>query len=282
LSNVIKATQYIPIDDKKLIQVSLSAPLSEPDPNQDTNIAEEERISAEEAAALEAKERIIRDAETYADSVVTAASEEAQKLRSEATAEIESWWQQRRSEDEQLIAECRESGRDEGYREGMETAEAAMRQQYELMLSEAQSIIESAVRMKHQLIQESEPFLIELSCSIAEKIIGRQLSLESEWSIQLIRKVLMRRREQGIITLCVSPDHFQFVLDAREELMLAIDSQAELQIIPDPTVRDHGCVVRSSFGSIDARIDTQLDEIKKGLQHVAHVALSSEGADKYE
>lgn len=282
MSNVIKATHYIPIDDKKLIQVSLSVPVSEPDPSVDAEIVEEELISAEEAAALEAKERIIRDAETYAESVVTAASEEAQRIRSEASAEIESWWQQRRSEDEQLIAECRESGHDEGYREGMETAEATMRKQYEFMLGEAQSIIESAVLTKHQLIQESEPFLIELSCSIAEKIIGKQLSLEPEWSVELIRKVLMRRREQGIITLCVSPEHFQFVLDAREELMLAIDSQAELQIIPDPTVRDQGCVVRSSFGSIDARIDTQLDEIKKGLQHVAHVALSSEGADKNE
>lgn len=65
-----------------------------------------------------------------------------------------------------------------------------------------------------------------------------------------------------------------FVQDARDELMLAVDSQAELQIIPDPNVRDRGCVIRSSFGSIDARIDTQLEEIKKSLQQVA---IRSEG-----
>ncbi|MNG37780.1 flagellar assembly protein H [compost metagenome] len=50
---------------------------------------------------------------------------------------------------------------------------------------------------------------------------------------------------------------------------MAVDSQAELQILPDSTVKDHGCVIRSSFGSIDARIDTQLAEIKKELIRIA-------------
>jgi flagellar assembly protein FliH len=278
LSNVIKATHYIPLDDKKLIQVSHSDPISEKEAAgsyAEQSEDEAEAVPAEVTAALAAKEQIIRDAESYAESVVAEASEEAKRIRQEANEEVERWWRQRRTDDETAAANAREAGHQAGYRQGLEEAEAQIRSQYEQLLGEAQSIIESAVAMKHQLIQESEPFLIELSCSIAEKIITRQLSIEPEWSIELIKKVLMRRREQGIITLCVSAEHFQFVLDAREELMLAIDSQAELQIIPDPTVHDQGCVIRSSFGSIDARIDTQLNEIKKGLQQVA---LRSEGA----
>jgi flagellar assembly protein FliH len=51
---------------------------------------------------------------------------------------------------------------------------------------------------------------------------------------------------------------------------MAIDSQAELQILPDSTVKDNGCVIRSAFGSIDARIDTQLQEIKRELIQLAH------------
>jgi flagellar assembly protein FliH len=133
------------------------------------------------------------------------------------------------------------------------------------MIVNAKAIIEHATEIKQQMIQEAEPFLIELSCSIAEKIIERQLSLEPEWMIASIRKVLQRKREQGVISLCVSPSQFAFVQDFREELLLAIDSQAELQVLPDPSVGEFGCVVRSSFGSIDARIDTQLEEIKEAL-----------------
>lgn len=39
--------------------------------------------------------------------------------------------------------------------------------------------------------------------------------------------------------------------------------------MPDSTVKDRGCVIRSSFGSVDARIDTQLAEIKKELVRIA-------------
>lgn len=269
MSNVIKATHYIPLDGKKLIQVAAASPIF---PGADGGAGEEpnaQAAAAELAAAIENRDRILRDAEAYAESVIAQASHEAERLRQAALSEIDDWWRTRRADDERLVAEAREQGREAGYREGFEQAEAEVRRQYEQMLQEARAIIESAVSNKQQLIQESEPFLIELSCAIAEKIVGRQLSIEPEWTLDLIRNVLRRRKEQGVITLCVSPGQFQFVQDAREELMLAVDSQAEIQIIPDPSVRDHGCVVRSSFGSIDARIDTQLDEIKNQLRQVA-------------
>jgi flagellar assembly protein FliH len=66
--------------------------------------------------------------------------------------------------------------------------------------------------------------------------------------------------------------------DARAELTLAVDSEAELVIVPDATVDEGGCVVRTSFGSIDARIDTQLSELKAALMEVA--AETDEGTDQ--
>ena len=105
-----------------------------------------------------------------------------------------------------------------------------MRQEYSEMLAEARSILEQSYKLKQQIIQESEPFLIELSTSIAEKIIVRQLSLEPSWVIELIQKVLARRREKGIITLCVAPSQFAYIQDAREELITSIDSQANLKL----------------------------------------------------
>jgi flagellar assembly protein FliH len=95
----------------------------------------------------------------------------------------------------------------------------------------------------------------------------------------MTQAVLARRREKGVVTLCVSPKQFAYIQDARDELLLSIDSQAELQILPDATIDDHGCVVRTAFGSIDAKIDTQLKEIKAALRQLA---LTSEENASYE
>jgi len=267
LSNVIKHTQYVSLDDKKVVEVAAKQIFIYEENASPDGYAEEVQQELNEAHEL--KTQILQDAETFAEAQVKSAMEEAAAIKEQAQADIEQWWNDRRTQDEQLQTELKEEGFRQGYDNGKAEAEAELREQYNEMLQEASQILNQAYVLKQQIIQEAEPFLIQMSCAIAEKIIARQLSVEPEWIIELIESVLARRREKGIITLCVAPAHFSYIQDAREELLLHIDSQAELQIIPDPSVHDHGCVVRSSFGSIDARIDTQLKEIKNALQHLA-------------
>jgi flagellar assembly protein FliH len=272
LSNVIKPFGYVSLDDKKLVESIMPLHILQAgrlnqsdDPLGD--LTEEQRQELHHATAM--KDQILQDAEDYADEQIQMTMQECEVLREQASTQIDVWWQERRSLDEEIVQQAKQSGFEEGYQAGIQRAEAQLRQEYEDMLQEARSILEQSYTLKQQIIQESEPFLIEMSTSIAEKIITRQLTLSPEWVVDSIQKVLARRREKGTITLCVAPGHFGYIQDAREELLTAIDSQAELEIIPDSTVLDHGCVIRSSFGSVDARIDTQLKEIKSALQQLA-------------
>lgn len=266
MSNVIKSFAYYALDDKKLVETSTQFQfLNDHDASQQLTPEQQQEI----AEATNLKDQILQDAESFANEQIQQAMQECTALREQTQEEINAWWQTRRAEDEENVALSRQSGFDEGYQQGIVHAEEVLRQEYSEMLTEAQGVLDQAYQLKQQIIQESEPFLIELSTSIAEKVIGRQLTLNPEWVIELIQTVLSRRREKGIIALCVAPSQFAYIQDAREELLTSIDSQAELQIIPDSTVQDRGCVIRSSFGSIDARIDTQLKEIKSALQQLA-------------
>jgi flagellar assembly protein FliH len=274
LSNVIKPFGYISLDDKKLINASFPVHFLQVNQLEQDQLTPEQQLELQQANTM--KDQILHDAEAFADGQIQMTLQECAELREQASAEIDLWWRERRDEDQEISRQAQQTGFEEGYQEGLLRAEAALRQEYDEMLKEARTILEQSYTLKQQIIQESEPFLIELSTSIAEKIIGRQLTLTPEWVIDSIKKVLTRRRERGRITLCVAPSHFAYIQDAREELLTSIDSQAELEIIPDSSVRDHGCVIRSSFGSVDARIDTQLKEIKLALQQLAH---TSEGAE---
>ncbi|NQX57393.1 FliH/SctL family protein [Paenibacillus qinlingensis] len=268
MSNVIKSFAYYPLEEKKIVE-SLAAftTVNSDSPPADEGFTEEMQLEINDATSL--KKQILDDAEAFASEQIEEAKRECALIRQETESDIASWWESKRAEDVEIANASKQVGFDEGYREGVAQAESALRKEYDDMLAEARSILESSYKLKQQIIQESEPFLIDLSTSIAEKIIVRQLSLEPGWVIEFIQKILSRRREKGIITLCVAPSQFAFIQDAREELITSIDSQAELEIIPDSSVQDQGCVIRSSYGSIDARIDTQLKEIKSVLQQLA-------------
>ncbi|AOZ94219.1 FliH/SctL family protein [Paenibacillus crassostreae] len=270
MSNLIKHSQYRPVEVLKELDLSKRYNSLEEEVTIEENVEEEQEIIIqidEEAERL--KNEMLQDAKEFAEQQIRESSIESERILAEATEQIDQWWVERRDQDEHLIEAIKSEGFEQGFSEGRIKAEEELQLKIEEMMVEAQTVLEEAYRVKSQIIQEAEPFLVELSTAIAEKVIDKQLSIESNYMIDLIKKNLLRKREQGVITLCVAPVHFEFIQAAREELVLAIDSQAELKIIPDATVLDGGCVIRSSFGSIDARIDTQLVEIKKELIRIA-------------
>ncbi|WP_054958668.1 FliH/SctL family protein [Paenibacillus dakarensis] len=270
MSNLIKSSQYMPLDVLKKLDLSRQYTVSSVQDSEEKDTSEQLQTSdpAVHHALAEAeriKEEMLKDAKDFAERQIREASEEAERILADAQAQITAWWEERRSQDEDLGEALKAEGFRQGYEEGTAKAESEMKEIMARTTEEARILLQQAYEAKEELIQEAEPFLVDLSCAIAEKILDRQLTVETDYMLELIRKNLTRKREKGVISLCVSPTHFAFVHAAREELALALDSQAELEILPDATVKDRGCVIRSSFGSVDARIDTQLTEIKKEL-----------------
>jgi len=271
LSNLIKPDGYVALEQAKLVNNLEKWILERRAESMKKSLADGEGSKEDEelAKTRSMKDEIIRDAERMAEERLRQAQEEAEELRAAAEADISAWWEERRTYDAEAEEAARNQGYQVGYKEGILKADEEVRHEYAATTEAATGVLEQSYRLKNEIVQEAEPFLIELSTAIAEKIIGRQLTLEPDYIRDMARAVLSRKRENGVITLCVAPQHFSYFHDAREELLLAVDSQAELVILPDATVSDYGCVVRTEFGSMDARIDTQLKEIKQALTALA-------------
>ena len=264
MSNLIKSNRYISVDEIRKLEAFVYHPpkqisLESADSERDHRLSEAERAAAE----------ILGDAKAAAEEQLQMAAVEAERLKAEAAETIEQWWAERRAEDARAQEEARQAGYEAGFQEGLRQAEEQVRMKHEAMLQEAARLVTDAHRVKDAIIAESEPFLVELATAIARKIIGAHLSVDEEWTARKIRETLAGRRDKGHVTLCVAPSQFTKLQDARAELALSLDSEAELAIVPDATVDEGGCVVRTAFGSVDARIDTQLSEIKAALMEVA-------------
>lgn len=265
MSNLIKSSQYVPKED--FVKLDLHRHYASQQPHNEGEEVSPLPVADQHTVIL--KDEMIRDAKEFAELQIRDAAQQAEQMLAEAQQHIEMWWQERREQDEHLVEAVKTQAFREGYEEGKAQAEAELAVRMQEASEEAQALIQEAIQSKGDIIQEAEPFLVELSSAIAEKVIDRKLADDENLTLSLIRQTLSRKREQGTITLCVAPSQFSLINSAREELAMSIDSQAELQILPDATVKDRGCVIRSNFGSVDARIDTQLSEIKRELLRLA-------------
>lgn len=190
---------------------------------------------------------------------------EIAQQKEQAQKELEEW---RKQEEERFLLELEEKkrlGYEEGYQLGIEDGTAFAQQQYQEQLQKAVSVLEQAFKEKAAIIQEAEPFVVELTTEIAKKVLQQELKTHPDSLLALIKETLSSVYETSSISIGVAPEDFTFVQKQREQLMAIDSGHIEVKVIPDYSIEQGGCIIRTSSGSIDARIDVQLSEIKKVL-----------------
>ncbi|MFY0542788.1 flagellar assembly protein FliH [Brevibacillus sp. H7] len=264
LSRIIKSAHYSASEEKVILSVKSLPILKTVVSSERLQEFEEKMKSAEDEA-----QTILRDAEETASKMLHEAAQQAELLKHQALAEIEQWWQERRQEADGLFQQTLEEARQQGFALGREEGKLQAMQEEQEAVQTAKHVLAQAFAEKERIIAEAEPFLVELSMEVAKKVIGDELNTSPEPVLEIVRRVLRRSRVHGDITVCVNHRYFDYVQEHRTQLLALLDGQAELSIYPDHTVRDGGCVIRTPFGSVDARIDTQLAEIKQVLLDIA-------------
>jgi len=219
--------------------------------------ADPEWEMARQAAFREA-EAIRQQAREEAAQITGQAQEEAMNLLARERERVESI----------LLAEI-ETAKAQGYEEGRLTAEQQVASEWNARFDEIEQLHHLAIEERNRYLAESEPLLVELAVSIARKIIHQELSVSSEWVAQAVSAALEEIHDAGKIEVRVHPADFETVQARREGLRKEVPGQSELLILPDRGVERGGCVVQTAFGNVDARLDTQLEEVKKALQEVA-------------
>jgi flagellar assembly protein FliH len=190
---------------------------------------------------------------------------EIEQEKERARQELAEW---RAREEESFLLQLEEAkrqGYEEGYQLGVEDGRQFAKEQYQFQLQKADDILEQAYREKAAIIKEADPFVIELTMEIAKKVIQQELKANPEALIDSIKQTLSSVYETASISIGVAPEDFSFVQKQREQLRAIDNGQLEIKVFPDYSIEQGGCIIRTSSGSVDARIDVQLSEIKKVL-----------------
>lgn len=257
-SKIFKSTTISPVIEAKLL-------LSKKKDNDDSTPSMQSGQSAEE---------LLLNAEQQAAAILKQANEQNLLEKEKAIVELESWKQYEREKVMAELEEIKKQGFSEGYDQGNQKAMS----EYTSKIQLAQEILDKAYKEKKEIINESEPFVIDLSVEIASKIIQKELETKPELLIEMIKQNLVYSNERSMISICVSPEDYSFVQNQRKQLLESLEGQIEVKILPEHSIEKGGCVIRTSYGSIDARMDVQLKEIKQALLKTLQDDLYEENA----
>jgi len=223
----------------------------------------EKKQPAEHVEAI----RFIESAREKAKVIVAEAQLQAENLIAEAAAQVEQLKQQA---SESGFQEGMQQGYQDGLLQGKQAALDEMQQAIQSAMDRAQNILDVATREAQESIVGAERQVVEIALAVARKILAREIEENPMVVLPIVRAALEKVRDQDQIIIRVNPDDYELVLQARRDLQMIVGREQVLSISSDQTIEHGSCMIESSNGTVDARLNTQFDILRKALQDVYH------------
>ncbi len=202
-------------------------------------------MSADQAVQANVIKRVGDGRRVLVKNQILTAEHQAEDIVSSARREAESIIQQAHADSASI--------REEAYNDGYQTS-----------LAEFQARLVEVREIKLNALRDAEADLLKLSVKIAEKILGKELSVNKRAIVDIVSKAIQNARQRENITVHVNPSDIETVSNNRENFVIGERAQI-FDFVADPSVSAGGCVIETEIGRIDARLETQFNALEEAL-----------------
>jgi len=154
----------------------------------------------------------------------------------------------------------------DAYRSGLKDGEAAatqkMAEQMRTRVEQLSRSIEQLALHRTKIQREAEPELVRLSLAIARRILRRELTIDPESLLGLLKAGLEKVESSELHRVRVHPEHASILTKLLE------GSARAVAISPDPALPVGGVIFETTRGSLDTGLETQLREIERGFADI--------------
>jgi len=136
------------------------------------------------------------------------------------------------------------------------------------MIQAVQAIIDSVQSWRDEMYAQSESAVLILVKDISQTLFCDGFTLDEEELQRTFNKVLASARSLGDLRIIVNPDDAMNLGPYWREYQVSISGQ-QLEIIPSDSIKRGGCFVEGEMGTVDGRVETQLNAIMEAITNTA-------------
>jgi flagellar assembly protein FliH len=159
----------------------------------------------------------------------------------------------------QLRQQAIDAGSEQGLQQGRATAQAEFQQQINALRSLIESTGNAHARYVEDVADEAGEIVFAAIC----KMLGDGFA-SREASVAAVRVAVGRAKERGRLLVRVSPRDFE-LLSARRRELVDVAVAGEVELVADEKVKLGGCLLEGPSGTLDARLETQLQRLREAL-----------------
>ena len=196
---------------------------------------------------------------------VAQAKEEAAQILQDAQAQAAQIHEQAVNEAEQL----REQARQDGYRDGHETATQEAMQQKQIQDDAYASKEQELQNRYEETLANLEPQLLDTILKVFDEVFTMQFCGKREMLLQLVRHAMRGIRETKYYKIRVCESEVDFLRKHKRELQEKVGDDVTIEIVMDPGLTESQCVIDADSGVYDCSLDVELDNLTRDLKSLA-------------
>jgi len=155
----------------------------------------------------------------------------------------------------------------EGYQQGRKEAHVEL----EDALKATQAMVKEVGEWKTTLLAQGEQILVEMLKEMSRKMFGEGVELNKNVLQANLSRIMESANGLGSLNIFLNPKDAR-MLDSSwvDQYLLITGGQAK--IIPSDNITRGGCYVKGSMGTVDGRVETQLDAFLKTFDEASTLA----------
>lgn len=155
-----------------------------------------------------------------------------------------------------------------GFNDGQEKTRRELEQDFtNKLFKKYDEVYNILTQYDEHLIEMEKGFeylVIETAYELAKKIIGREVEKENIINDN-VRQAINKIVGANNVKLKLNPKDLEELTEASKNLIHS-SSFTKIKIEPDERIERGGCFIETEIGNVDARITTQLNELRKKLE----------------
>lgn len=141
-----------------------------------------------------------------------------------------------------------------------------------------QAMLSGFARQRRELLAELQPYVTRISVEVAQRIVRRELRTDPGMITRVVGAALEQVAAASRVRVRVHPLDARTLQETLREIVSAPDEAEAIEVIPDGSIERGGCVVESDRGIVDARLQTQFEEMQTSLLDALEAHRLDEGA----
>lgn len=119
--------------------------------------------------------------------------------------------------------------------------------------------------LRSRVVKESEEDLLKLAVMIARKVIQQEITQSPRVLSRIVAAAVSECSDRDRVVIHLNPNDYAVVAADRQVFLGALGEEGQISLISDDAIGPGGCLVETATGTVDARIEAQLDELYRAL-----------------